>query len=91
MVDLTVKLKLSGGGELTVKPTLGTIIKWEEHSGKSLGELSGDGARLGDIAWIAWEACRHQGLSVPSTYAEFVDGIEHLEPVVDDDPLPETQ
>ena len=88
MIDLSLSVTLDSGEQWTVKPSVGTYIKFERHFKKPVTSLGAEVA-LEHLAWLAWEQARHEGRPV-ALFDKFIDQVENLEMVSDDNPLPET-
>ena len=70
----------------TVRPTVGTFVRFERQFDVAIGELA-SGIALQHVAWLAWEASRHQGRNVPATFDAFIDQVTNLAVEADDSPL----
>jgi hypothetical protein len=88
MIDLTISLTLDTGDQWTVKPSIGTYVKFERHFKKPITSLGSEIA-LEHLVWLGWEQSRHEGRAV-AVFDKFIDQVENLEMVSDDNPLPET-
>lgn len=85
VIELDISLTLIDGEKITVRPTFGTFCKFEQEHGKGMKGFAEEG-RLTDLAWITWEACRHQKKNVPERFEDFIDQVESIE-VANDAPL----
>jgi len=86
MIDLRLTVRLEDGEEWTVKPSVGTFVKFERHFKLSVQALSNGSLALEHLVWLAWEQRRHQGDAVPA-FDKFIDTVAHLEMDNDDSPL----
>ena len=88
MIDLTISLTLDSGDQWTVKPSIGTYVKFERHFKKPITSLGSEIA-LEHLVWLGWEQSRHEGRAV-AVFDKFIDQVADLEMVNDDSPLVES-
>lgn len=67
-IDIEVDL---GEGPFTVSTTLWVIVQWERRFKRKASDLA-NGAGMEDIAYMAYEACRANGVVVPAVFDDFV-------------------
>jgi hypothetical protein len=86
MIDLNIRVQLEDGTEWTVKPSIGTFVKFERQFKLSIQALSNGALALEHMVWLAWEQARHEGKTVPS-FDQFIDSVGNLEMDNTDSPL----
>ena len=77
MIDLNIRVDLDGDS-WTVKPSIGTFVKFERHFKLPISALSNGALALEHLVWLAWEQARHEGKSVPP-FDQFIEQVENLE------------
>lgn len=90
MIELDISLTLIDGEKITVRPTFGTFVKFEREHGKGMKTFAEEG-KLTDLAWLTWEACRHQKKNVPESFEQFIDQVEGIEVVNNDENFSSTK
>lgn len=88
-LDIEVDL---GEGPFTVQTNLWVIVQWERRFKRKASDLA-NGAGAEDIAYMAYEACRNQGIVVPALFDDFVKRAKSIQPgdverAVPTDPAP---
>jgi len=86
MIDLRLSVELEDGTAWTVKPSIGTFVKFERHFKLSVQALSNGSLAMEHLVWLAWEQARHEGMTVPA-FDQFLDQIADLETDNSDSPL----
>ena len=89
MIDLRINVQLENGTEWTVKPSIGTFVKFERQFKLSIQAVSNGSLALEHLVWLAWEQARHEGKAVPA-FDQFIEQVGNLEMVNDDSPLVDT-
>lgn len=79
-MKLTLRVKLVEGDSYEVTTNLFVVISWERKFKRRASDLA-NGIGMEDLAFMAYEASRTQGHSVPISFDEFVKKIEDLEVV----------
>jgi hypothetical protein len=69
----------------TVTTNLGVIVAWERKFKRKASQL-GEGIGVEDLAFMAWECCKQNSISVPIVFDEYVKRLENIE-VVDNEPV----
>ena len=89
-MKLTVSVDRGAGPEL-IKVTPLAFIGWEKLSGRKMSELASGGLGMTDLAQLAMEQQRLEGLDVPSTVEDYLKDVEELDPVVEDPTQPSAE
>ena len=89
MIDLRINVQLGNGTEWTVKPSIGTFVKFERQFKLSIQALSNGSLALEHLVWLAWEQARHEGKAVPA-FDQFIEQVGNLEMANDESPLVDT-
>ena len=89
MIDLRINVQLEDGTEWTVKPSIGTFVKFERQFKLSIQALSNGSLALEHLVWLAWEQARHEGKAVPA-FDQFIEQVGNLEMANDEIPLADT-
>lgn len=80
-MKLTLKIDI-GNGPYTVTTNLGTIVAWERKFKRKASDMAtAIGAE--DLAFLAWEASKQAGLTVPATLDDFIRRCEDIPEVVE--------
>lgn len=66
-LDIEVDL---GEGPFTVQTNLWVIVQWERRFKRKASDLA-NGVGLEDVAYMAYEACRSNGITVPAVFDDF--------------------
>ena len=64
------------------------IMQWERKFKTKVSRISTDGLGLEDLAWLAWEASKAAGRTVPINFDAFAKDIRSLEVIGDDEATP---
>ena len=81
-MKLTVNVEREGGTTSTVKVSPLAFIGWESKTGRKMSDLAAGGLGMGDLATLAMEQERLQGLEVPDTVNEWLVGVDDLDPIM---------
>lgn len=83
-MQLTLKITFEDKTE-TVTTNLMTIVMWERKYKRKASQMS-DGIGMEDLSYLAYEASRAQGITVPALLDDYIKLIEKLEVVDTNDP-----
>ncbi len=83
-MKLTLKLTFADG-EQTVTTNLMTIVAWERKYKRKASQIS-EGIGIEDLAFMAWDAQRASGVTVPASLDTYITSIVDLEVVEQTDP-----
>jgi hypothetical protein len=83
-MQLTLKVTFEDKTE-TVTTNLMTIVMWERKYKRKASQIS-DGIGVEDLAYMAYEASRSQGIVVPALLDDYIKSIKNLEVVEQNDP-----
>jgi hypothetical protein len=86
-MKLTLRIKLIDGDTYEVQTNLFVIISWERKMKRRASDLA-NGIGMEDLAYMAYEASRQQGHTMPVSFDEFVKKLEDLEVVETDSAVP---
>lgn len=80
----------TGEGPVQVTTNFMNIIEWERKYKRRAGDLA-QGIGAEDLAFLAWQASKTAGLTVPLMFDDYAKRIVNLEVVAQDDtnPTPE--
>lgn len=84
-----MKLKLQvdyNGDQYEVNTTLKTIVAWERKFKSKVSKLA-EGIGLEDLAYLAYEASKAAGRTMPAVFDDFINKCDNIE-VVDTDNRP---
>jgi hypothetical protein len=85
-MQVTIKYKRKGD-EHEVATTLGTIVAWERRFKRKASDM-GNGFGIEDIAYLAFEASKLHKVVVPASFDQFINELEHIEIVTEEQPNP---
>ena len=83
-MQLTLKVTFDDKTE-TVTTNMMTIVMWERKYKRKASQIS-DGIGVEDLAYMAYEASRSQGIVVPALLDDYIKSIKNLEVVEQNDP-----
>lgn len=89
---MKLKLKVNtGAGDYEVVTNLYVIVTWERKFKRKASELGSGGIGMEDLAFMAYEATKQAGITVPAMFDDFIKRIETLEVVESEavNPTPE--
>jgi len=86
-MKLTLRVKLTDGETYEVQTNLFVIIAWERKMKRRASDLS-NGIGMEDLAFMAYEASRTQGHTMPISFDEFIKKLEDLEVVETESSVP---
>tara|TARA_R100000781_G_scaffold63204_2_gene40096 strand:+ start:821 stop:1090 length:270 start_codon:yes stop_codon:yes gene_type:complete len=76
MIDLTITVTTEND-TWSVKPTVGTYVKFERHFNQPVTQLAGS-ISMEHLCWLAWEQSRHENRPV-KPFNEFIETVVNLE------------
>jgi hypothetical protein len=83
-MQLTLKVTFEDTAH-TVTTNMMTIVMWERKYKRKASQMS-DGIGMEDLAFMAYEASRAQGITVPALLDDYIKQIKSLEVVDTNDP-----
>ena len=83
-MQLTLKVTFEDKTE-TVTTNLMTIVMWERKYKRKASQIS-EGIGIEDLAYMAYESSRSQGITVPALLDDYIRSIKNLEVVEQNDP-----
>ena len=83
-MKLTLKVDL-GEGPYEVTTSLYVIVQWERKYKRKASQIS-EGIGIEDLAYMAYESSRSQGITVPALLDDYIRLIKNLEVVEQNDP-----
>jgi hypothetical protein len=78
-MQTTLRVDL-GDGEFTVTTNLWTLTLWERRFKRKASDFA-NGVGIEDLAFLAYEACKQNKVTVPPTLDDFIQRLQTLEPV----------
>ena len=75
-----------GGEESLIKCSPLAFIGWERETKRRLSDLQDGGLGMTDLAILAWIQERTQGTTDAETVDAYLEGVDDLNPVVEDPP-----
>ena len=87
-MKLTLKVT-TAEGDYEVTTNLGVIIAWERKF-KAKASTLATGIGMEDLAFMAYEAAKHSGVTVPLMFDDYVKKLENIE-VVSSEPANPTE
>lgn len=85
-MQLNIEVDL-GEGPFTVTTNLWVIVQWERRFKRKASDLA-NGTGMEDIAYMAYEACKANGITVPAVFDDFVKRAKSITPGEVDMPTP---
>lgn len=79
-MKLTLKVD-QGQGEYEVSTNLFVIVTWERKFKRKASDLASGGIGMEDLAFMAYEATKQAGITVPAMFDDFIKRLETLEVV----------
>lgn len=79
-MKLTLKVN-TGDGDYQVTTNLFVIVTWERKFKRKASDLSTSGIGMEDLAFMAYEATKQNGITVPAMFDDFIKKIVTLEVV----------
>ena len=76
-MQLTIRVD-QGNGPVDVKTNLFTIVAWERKYKRKASDM-GSGIGIEDLAFLAYEASRQNGIVVPALLDEYIKSLVNLE------------
>jgi|694.fasta_scaffold27508_4 hypothetical protein len=83
MALLTIRYTLKGADPVTVGTSLADLVAWERRY-KSKASRLGTELAIEDLAFLAYEATKSNGGTVPIVFDDFVKQLADLEVVADE-------
>jgi hypothetical protein len=88
---MKLKLKVNtGSGDYEVDTNLFVIVTWERKFKRKASDLASGGIGMEDLAFMAYEATKQAGITVPAMFDDFIKRLETLE-VVESETVNPTQ
>lgn len=88
---MKLKLKVDqGNGEYQVETNLYVIVTWERKYKRKASDIQTAGIGMEDLAFMAYEASKQAGVTIPAMFDDFLKRLVTLE-VVDGEPVTPTQ
>jgi len=79
---MQLKLKINtGDGDYEVSTNLYVIVTWERKFKRKASDLASGGIGMEDLAFMAYEATKQQGITVPAMFDDFIKRLVTLEVV----------
>lgn len=79
---MKLKLKVNtGAGDYEVETNLYVIVTWERKFKRKASDLASGGIGMEDLAFMAYEATKQAGITVPAMFDDFIKRLETLEVV----------
>lgn len=79
---MKLKLKVNtGAGDYEVETNLYVIVTWERKFKRKASDLASGGIGMEDLAFMAYEATKQSGITVPAMFDDFIKRLETLEVV----------
>jgi hypothetical protein len=88
-MKLTLKVD-QGNGEYQVETNLFVIVSWERKYKRKASEIQSAGIGVEDLAFMAYEASKQAGVTIPAMFDDFIKRLVTLE-VVEGEPATPTQ
>jgi hypothetical protein len=85
-MQLNIEVDL-GEGPFTVTTNLWVIVQWERRFKRKASDLA-NGTGMEDIAYMAYEACKTNGITVPAVFDDFVKRAKSITPGEVETPTP---
>jgi len=84
-MQLTLKITFNDDTQQTVSTNLMTIVAWERKYKRKASQMS-DGIGIEDLSYMAYEASRSAGITVPALLDEYIKSLKNLEVIEANDP-----
>ena len=84
-MQLTLKATFNDDTQVTVSTNLMTIVAWERKYKRKVSQIA-EGLGIEDLAFMAYEASRTSGITVPAKLDEYIKSLQNLEVVEQNDP-----
>jgi hypothetical protein len=88
-MQLTLKID-QGDGPYQVNTNLYVVVQWERKFKRKASDLA-NGVGMEDIAYMAWQASKMNGVVVPAEFDKFVEKCVTLEVISEEPPTPFVQ
>jgi hypothetical protein len=83
-MQLTLRVD-QGEGPVEVSTNLFTIVSWERKFKRKASDMA-SGIGIEDLAFLAYEAQRSSGVTVPALLDDYIKSLQNLEVVEQNDP-----
>jgi hypothetical protein len=77
-MQLTLKVTFADDTQHTITTNLMTIVAWERKYKRKASQIS-DGIGIEDLSYMAYEASRAAGITVPALLDEYIKSLKNLE------------
>ena len=77
-MKLTLKVTFADDTQHTVTTNLMTLVSWERKYKRKASQIS-DGIGIEDLSYMAYEASRAAGITVPALLDEYIKSLKNLE------------
>jgi hypothetical protein len=84
-MQLTLKATFNDDTQITVSTNLMTIVAWERKYKRKVSQIA-EGLGIEDLAFMAYEASRTSGVTVPAQLDEYIKSLKNLEVVEQNSP-----
>jgi hypothetical protein len=84
-MQLTLKATFNDDTQVTVSTNLMTIVAWERKYKRKVSQIA-EGLGIEDLAFMAYEASRTSGVTVPAQLDEYIKSLKNLEVVEQNSP-----
>jgi hypothetical protein len=79
-MQLTLKVD-QGQGDYEVKTNLYVIVTWERKFKRKASDIHSSGIGMEDLAFMAYEASKQAGVTIPAMFDDFIKRLVTLEVV----------
>ena len=83
-MELTLAVQTTDG-DYTVSTNLGVIIAWERKFKRKVSQL-GDGIGIEDLAFMAFECAKQNGIVVPIVFDDYIKTLKNIDVLDDESP-----
>lgn len=83
-MELTLAVQTTDG-DYTVSTNLGVIIAWERKFKRKVSQL-GDGIGMEDLAFMAFECAKQNGIVVPIVFDDYIKTLKNIDVLDDESP-----
>lgn len=83
-MELTLAVQTTDG-DYTVTTNLGVIIAWERKFKRKVSQL-GDGIGMEDLAFMAFECAKQNGIVVPIVFDDYIKTLKNIDVLDDESP-----
>jgi hypothetical protein len=79
-MELRLKVTPKDGDAYEVETDLGIIVAWERKFKRKASDMA-NGIGMEDLSFLAYEATRAAGMSIPAVFDDFIKKIRRVEAV----------